>query len=183
MRITIYCGSTFGKGEIYIRMAEKIADWIIEKKHSLVYGGGNNGLMGVIANRVLKGGCEVYGVIPRFLKEKELAHAGISRLEIVENMSERKYKMLQTGDVFLALPGGPGTLEEITEAISWARIGQNSGPCILFNRDGYYEPLRAMYQKMAKEGFYSEKELAYTLFSDDLEEIERFIQAYHPPAC
>ncbi|MBC2254206.1 LOG family protein [Listeria ivanovii] len=115
--------------------ARILGEWIVEQKHILVYGGSKVGLMRVIADMVITGKGEVIGVMPRFLMERELAHTHLTKM----------YSVHTLGDVCIALPGGPGTLEEITEMISWSRIGQNPNPCILFNENGFYDPLRDLY--------------------------------------
>ena len=111
--------------------------------------------MGVLADEVLLHNGKVIGIIPTFLVDRELSHPGLTRLEIVNSMSERKNKMIELGDCYIALPGGPGTLEEISEAISWARIGQYQNPCILFNVGGYYDKLKEFYDVMVENGFLS----------------------------
>lgn len=181
MNITVYCGASLGNNPIYQQTTERLGKWIAEKGHQLVYGGGAAGLMGAIANSVLEHGGKAIGIIPKFLKERELAHSGLTELFVVETMVERKRKMFDLADAFIALPGGPGTLEEITEVISWARIGQNPNPCILFNENGYFDSLRDFYRNMVKEGFLTQADFEKILFSNDLAEIESFIQNYQPP--
>lgn len=118
---------------------------------------------------------ETIGVIPTFLKEREIAHQGLSELIAVEDMPSRKAKMMALGQVSITLPGGPGTLEEIPEVISWARIGQNEKPCILYNVNSYFDALRNQFDHMVQEGFLSQKDRDKVLFTDKLKEIERFI--------
>lgn len=181
MNITVYCGASPGKDTIYRESAIKLGEWIAQNDNTLVYGGGKAGLMGLLADSVIDKNGKVFGIIPDFLVERELAHTKLTNIEIVSNMSERKNKMIALGDVFIALPGGPGTLEEICEVISWARIGQNLKPCILINTNNYYEPLKLMYEKMIEEGFLSEDFREKILFSDDLLEIDSFIKTYVAP--
>lgn len=178
MNITIYCGSSFGNDENYKKCAKDIGNWIVKNNYNLVYGGAKVGLMGIVANTVLDGGQEVTGVMPTFLQENERVHDNLTRLITVNDMSERKKKMIDMGDVYIALPGGPGTLEEICEVISWARIGQNKNPCILFNENGYYNNLKNMFDKMVEEGFLTEEDNKKILFSNDFDEIEKFIKEY-----
>ena len=142
MKITVYCGASVGNNVAHQQAAIALGQWIAARQYTLVYGGGNAGLMGLLANTVLENGGKVIGIMPTFLQERELAHTGLTEMITVRSMPERKSKMIELGDVYIALAGGPGTLEEITEVISWARIGQNNNPCILFNSDGYYEPLK-----------------------------------------
>jgi len=136
--------------------------------------------MGVLADEVLLHNGKVIGIIPTFLVDRELSHPGLTRLEIVNSMSERKNKMIELGDCYIALPGGPGTLEEISEAISWARIGQYQNPCILFNVGGYYDKLKEFYDVMVENGFLSLADKKAMLFTDSITEIEQFIMNFSP---
>ena len=181
MKITVYCGASMGTSSKYKEAAEKLGKWIADNDYELVYGGGKVGLMGVIANTVLENGGKAHGIMPDFLANRELAHISLTSLEIVEDMSIRKKKMIELGDVFIALPGGPGTLEEITEVISWSRIGKNPNPCILFNESGYYDFLEKMYSTMVEEGFLTKEDKEKILFSSDLVEIKEFIENYKKP--
>lgn len=181
MNITVYCGASLGNDPIYQDSAERLGKWIAENQHRLVYGGGRAGLMGVIADTVLAEGGEVIGIIPTFLCERELAHTGLTELITVDSMSARKQKMIALGDAYIALAGGPGTLEEISEVISWARIGQNPNPCILFNQNGYYNPLKMLFEQMVKSAFLTADDFQKILFSDDLTEIAHFISTYQAP--
>lgn len=119
-----------GKQKEYENSAILLGEWIAKNNHTLVFGGGNAGLMGTIANTVIHNNGKTIGVMPTFLQQRELAHDKLDELIIVESMSERKEVILEKGDVCIALPGGPGTLEEITEVVSWSRVGQNKNPCI-----------------------------------------------------
>lgn len=181
MNITIYCGANIGNKDVYSQKAKEVAQWIANNHYTLVYGGGNVGLMGIVSNEVLANGGKVIGVIPKFLVDRELANPQVTELIVVESMPERKQCMIDKGNVFIALPGGPGTLEEIAEVISWARIGQNDKPCILFNVDGYYNSLEKMYDDMVTNGFLSKADRNKVLFSDNVKEIEEFIAAYEAP--
>lgn len=181
MNIAVYCGASLGSDQAYQDAAQKVGKWIAEKNNTLVYGGGKAGLMGVVADEVLANNGEVIGIIPDFLVERELSHPNLTTLEIVDSMSVRKNRMIALGDCYIALPGGPGTLEEIAEVISWARVGQNQNPCILFNQNGYYDSLARFYDEMVENGFLSEQDRERILFSDSVEEIEAFISSYTPP--
>lgn len=181
MKITVYCGASVGNNVAHQQAAIALGQWIAARQYTLVYGGGNAGLMGLLANTVLENGGKVIGIMPTFLQERELAHTGLTEMITVRSMPERKSKMIELGDVYIALAGGPGTLEEITEVISWARIGQNNNPCILFNSDGYYEPLKAFFDNMVVQGFLTQTDRDKTLFSADLGEIGAFIADYTPP--
>lgn len=178
MKITVFCGANNGKSESYIKNAIELGEWIADNNHTLVYGGGKIGLMGVIANTVLENGGEVIGIMPQFLVDREISHTGITKFIIVDDMSDRKTKLIDLGDVFIALPGGPGTLEEISQVISWVRVGKKDAPCILMNVDGYYNFLEQYFDKMVAEGFLAIEDRKNTLFTDNIEEMERFIFNY-----
>ena len=178
MRITVFCGANNGKSELYIKNATELGEWIADNNHTLVYGGGKIGLMGVIADTVLENRGEVIGIMPQFLVDREISHTGITEFIIVDDMSDRKTKLVDFGDVFIALPGGPGTLEEISQVISWVRVGKKDAPCILMNVDGYYDFLERYFDKMVEEGFLTKEDRKNTLFTDNIEEMERFIFNY-----
>ena len=137
--------------------------------------------MELIADTVLEGGQEVYGVIPDFLVGRELAKDNLTSLEIVSTMQERKLRMIEKANVYIALPGGPGTLEEISEVISLGRVGQHSNPCILINYNGYYDNLKNQYLKMVEEGFLSKEDNDKVLFAKSLDELNEFINNFTPP--
>ncbi len=181
MKVVVYCGASFGENPIYQQAAEKLGAWIGKNHHTLVYGGGKMGLMGSVAGSTLEHGGKVIGVIPSFLKEREIAHPNLSEIVEVENMSVRKAKMAELGDLFIALPGGPGTLEEISEMISWSRIGQNNAPCVLFNVNRYYDSLVAFYETMVKEGFYTKSDWEHVLVTDEVAELLPFVENYQAP--
>ncbi|WP_414052740.1 TIGR00730 family Rossman fold protein [Macrococcus animalis] len=180
MNIIVYCGASTGNESQYNDNAIELGKWIAEKNHTLVYGGGNVGLMATIANTVLEFGGKVIGVMPKFLADREISHPGLTELIIVENMSVRKNKILSIGDVCVALPGGPGTLEEIAEVISWSRIGQNDRPCILYNKSGYYDLLSAFFDNMVEKGFLTEVDRERIAFANSIEHLEREIVDYKP---
>lgn len=182
MNITVYCGANLGKNAIYKQAAISLSEWIVKNSNNLVYGGGKVGLMGIMADTVLQLGGDVIGVIPTFLQDREMAHEHLTKLYIVNTMDERKQKMLDLGDACIALPGGPGTLEEITEVFSWARVGQNSKPCIFYNVNHYYDLVEQFYDQMAIEGFLSIADRTKLFFSSSLADITNFIENYEPPA-
>ncbi|MGT2906841.1 LOG family protein [Streptococcus dentiloxodontae] len=181
MNITVYLGASIGHDLIYREKTIALAEWIARNDHTLIYGGSKVGLMGILADTVLDKGAKVYGIIPEFLQDREIAHTRLTGLSVVENMNQRKHLMMEEGDVLIALPGGPGTLEEISEAISWARVGQNPKPCVLLNIKGYYDDLKQQFDHMVSEGFLTRDDRDKILFSDDLLEIETFIASYTPP--
>lgn len=179
MKITVFCGANNGRNEAYKENAMEVGKWIATNNHTLVYGGGKIGLMGVIADTVLENRGEVIGIMPQFLVDREISHTGITEFIIVDDMSERKTKLVDLGDVFIALPGGPGTLEEISQVISWVRVGKKDAPCILMNVDGYYDFLEQYFDKMVKEGFLTKEDRARTLFAKSVSEMGEFIDNYN----
>ena len=172
MNITVYCGSRFGEKSVFKDKAIELGNWIVESGHSLVYGGGNVGLMGTVANTVLEGGAKVYGIIPEFLLDQEKGHEGLYTLEIVSSMPERKTRMINLGDAFIALPGGPGTLEEISEIISLRRLNRTEKPCIVYNIDGFYDPLKNLLDEMVAADFLPAEDLSKVVFASDIDEIK-----------
>ncbi|RSU09481.1 Rossman fold protein, TIGR00730 family [Vagococcus elongatus] len=180
-RIAVYCGSTVGENPIYGEKALELAEWMTRHQYDLVYGGSKIGLMGILSTRLLTNKREVFGVMPNFLKDKELAQDNLTQLYMVDDMRQRKQKMMDLSDAFLAMPGGLGTLEEIAEAISSSRIGLHRKPSVFFNVDGYYHALESFFDTMTAEGFLDEENRRTVLFSDSLEEIYDFIITYQPP--
>ena len=178
MRITVFCGANNGKSELYKENAIELGKWIANKNHTLVYGGGKIGLMGVIADTVLENSGEVIGIMPQFLVDREISHTGITEFVIVDDMSERKTQLVDLGDAFIALPGGPGTLEEISQVISWVRVGKKDAPCILMNVNDYYDFLEQYFDKMVEDGFLTKEDRKRTLFTDSIDEMEEFIVNY-----
>lgn len=176
MKILIYLGSNLGNNKIYEQKALELADWISSKKYSMVYGGNSKGLMGVVAKRVKLNGGKVIGIMPRYLLGIADKFEDADEFIFTDDMQERKDKMREMSDVCIALPGGAGTLEEITEAYSLFKIKQSSNPCILYNVSGYYDDLKNMYDKMVEEGFLDKEDRQKLLFSDDFEQIEKFIK-------
>ena len=182
MNITVYCGANIGNDAKYKTCAEEVGRWIATNHHHLIYGGGGSGLMRVIADTVLSLDGKVTGIIPTFMLDIEDVHPGLTALEEVETMQERKARMITLGDAYIALPGGPGTLEEISEVVSWMRIGQNQNPCIFYNETGYYDTLKAFFETMIAEGFLTERDYKQILFAKSLEEMDAFIASYTPLA-
>lgn len=152
-RICIFCGSSRGVRPAYAHAARATGTLLAERGIGLVYGGGNVGLMGVVADAALAAGGEVIGVIPRSLFEREIAHAGLTDLRIVHSMHERKALMADLADAFIAMPGGVGTFEEFFEAVTWTQLGLHRKPCGLLDVDGFYAPLEAFIDRAVHEGF------------------------------
>ena len=151
--LCVYCGSRTGTQPEFAAIAALVGTWIGTHGGQLVYGGGRNGLMGILADAALAAGARVVGVIPKALVEKEWAHTGCTELHIVENMHERKRLMAEHADAFLALPGGIGTLEEFFEVWTWRQLGYHDKPVGLLNMDGYYDPMLAFLNGSVKAGF------------------------------
>ena len=152
-RLCVFCGSTTGSLPAYERVTRELGEQFVKHGIGLVYGGGNIGLMGIIAETVVKGGGEVIGVIPEALAEKELAFRELADLRIVQTMHERKALMEQLSDGFIALPGGFGTLEEICEMITWAQLNIHAKPCGLLNVEGFYDALLSFMDHQVRQGF------------------------------
>jgi hypothetical protein len=154
--LCVYCGSRPGNNPEFAALAREVGIWIGRHDGQLVYGGGHNGLMGILADAALAAGARVVGVIPKALVEKEWAHTGCTELHIVENMHERKRIMAEQADAFLALPGGIGTLEEFFEVWTWRQLGYHDKPVGLLNMDGFYDSLLAFLQSAVTTGFMNE---------------------------
>jgi len=152
-RICVFCGSNAGARSEYAEAARALATVLAGRKLGIVYGGGNVGLMGVLADAALARGGEVIGVIPQKLVDKEVAHRGVTELRIVETMHERKALMNDLSDAFLALPGGFGTLDEFFEVLTWSQLGFHGKPCALLNVAGYYDGMLAMLDHAVTERF------------------------------
>jgi len=151
--ICVYCGSSPGASPVYAEAARGLAQQMVKDNIALVYGGGNVGLMGVIATEVIRLGGEVTGVIPKALLDKELGHNGLTRLHIVKDMHERKAMMAELSDGFIAMPGGMGTLEELFEVLTWAQLGFHYKPIALLNVDGFYDHLIAFVEHLVSARF------------------------------
>jgi len=151
--ICVFCGSASGRAPTYAAAARELGKLLAKRGIGLVYGGGNVGLMGELADAVLDAGGRAIGVIPQQLVDREIAHGGLTELHVVENLHQRKALMAELADAFLTLPGGVGTMEELFEVWSWGRLGLHSKPCGLLNVDGYFDSLRTLTDQMVTEGF------------------------------
>jgi uncharacterized protein (TIGR00730 family) len=181
-RITVFCGSSKGNEDKYILQATRLGQILAKQNIELVYGGASVGLMGAVANGVLSEGGKVIGVLPRFLKAKEIAHEGLTELILVENMHERKTKMNELCDGVIALPGGFGTLEEFFEMLTWAQLGLHKKPMAILNIDGYYDSLIILVQTMVDKGFLKEANQQMLLMSNIIEDLLGKMRNYVPPA-
>lgn len=152
-RVAVFCASRNGTEPVYRQAAVDFGELLLRRGLGLVYGGGNVGLMGVIADAVMAGGGEVIGVIPERLRDREVAHQGITELHVVASMHERKALIYSLADAVVALPGGIGTFEELFEALTWNQLGIHRKPCGLYNVAGYYDPLVAMIERAGDKQF------------------------------
>ncbi|MFP3727286.1 TIGR00730 family Rossman fold protein [Priestia filamentosa] len=181
-RIAVFCGSSNGATDLYIKEAKKLGEEIARRDISLVYGGASVGVMGAVADSVLKFGGHVIGVMPTFLEEREIAHKNLSELIVVESMHERKAKMAELADGFIALPGGPGTLEEFFEIFTWAQLGLHQKPCGLLNINEYYTPLVSLFNHMTEEQFLQEKYRTMALVDTEPQGLLDQFHTYQPPS-
>lgn len=151
--VCVFCGSGSGIRPSYTAAAERVGTELVRRRLTLVYGAGDVGLMGILANAVLAAGGRVIGVIPEALVQREVAHHGLTELHVVDSMHERKALMAELADAFIALPGGIGTLEELCEVLTWAQLGIHHKPVGLLNVDDYFSPLITMLDHAVAEGF------------------------------
>lgn len=184
MKIAVYCGAKPGNGDKYREAAEKIGTYIGSHGHTLIYGAGALGTMGIVAESVQKSAGDrencVIGVIPQFMVDRGWQKKDLTQMIVTDSMSSRKAKMLELADIYIAMPGGPGTLEEITEAFSLATLDQHAKKCILCSLDGYYRPLQNMYQMMVEEGFMLPEMLERLFFAESVGDVlEQIEEAAH----
>ncbi|MEM6993264.1 MAG: TIGR00730 family Rossman fold protein [Myxococcota bacterium] len=180
-RICVFLGSNLGARPAYREAATALGGLLADRKIGLVYGGASVGLMGAVADGCLAQGGEVIGVIPTALRDRELAHPGLTRMHVVASMHERKAKMAELADAFIALPGGAGTMEELFEVWTWAQLGLHAKPCAVLNVERYYDPLIEMVDRMASEAFARVEHRDTLLVDDDPEALLAKIAAYQPP--
>ena len=178
--ICVYCGSNAGNKPAYAERAIALGDRIAKEGLQLVYGGGNVGLMGIVADAVLAAGGEVVGVIPEQLVNWEVAHKGVTKLEVVANMHERKKRMFDLSDAFVALPGGFGTLDEMFEMLTWRQLGIGDKPCAFLDVEGFYAPLMGMIDRMVEERFLHSEQRADLWHGDDIDAMVGWMRAYSP---
>ena len=181
--ICVYCGASFGELADYRRAAEQVGAALAQRDIRLVYGGGQVGLMGVVADACLDAGGRVTGVIPDFLDKKEIAHPRVDDMHIVSSMHERKLKMAEAADAFIALPGGIGTMEELFEVWTWSQLGRHEKPVGVLNVQGYYDPLLTFLDGMRDNGFVEAKHRAMLMEAEDVNAlIDAMIGYEHPGA-
>lgn len=176
MKIAVYCGSVEGRSSSYQEGAAAFGSWMASQGHTLVYGGAQGGLMGTLADAVLSGGGTVIGVLPDVPSIQKRRHPNLTEYRETKDMAERKAQMIALADAYVALPGGPGTLDELSDVISLSRLGLEEKPCVLFDIDGFYEPLRQVFATMIQAGFAEPEDFRRVLISSDMEKIETFLK-------
>ena len=179
-RVAVFCGSNHGSDPAYAVAATAVGELLADRGIGLVYGGGDVGLMGVVADAVLAGGGHVNGVIPKHLWDKEVGHTGLSELLVVDSMHERKLAMADRSDAFVALPGGVGTFEELFEAITWTQLGIHEKPVGLLDVAGFYAPLLAFLDSTVDRGFLRPGHRDMILSSTDPSELLDGLAAWEP---
>lgn len=180
-RLTVFCGSSFGTDPIYEEQAYQLGKKLAEEHIGLVYGGAKSGLMGVVANGVMENNGEAIGVLPHFLKGREIAHEKLSDLILVDTMHERKTKMNELCDGVITLPGGYGTLEELFEMMTWAQLGLHQKPIAVLNINGFYDDLLEMIQTMVDKGFLKEANQKMLIVDDQIDSLLEKIKNYQAP--
>jgi uncharacterized protein (TIGR00730 family) len=178
--LCVFCGSSAGRRPAYRAAAEELGASLARRGIRLVYGGGKVGLMGAVADAALAAGGEVVGVIPQHLMDWEVGHLGLTELEIVGSMHERKARMADLSDAFVALPGGFGTLEEFCEVLTWSQLGLHPKPCGLLNVEGFYDPLLQLFEYGVAEGFILAAHRHLVLAEVSVERLLARLEAYEP---
>ncbi|PWK89916.1 TIGR00730 family Rossman fold protein [Fulvimonas soli] len=176
--LCVYCGSSSGAHPEYAELARAFGAELARRGIALVYGGGKVGLMGAVADAALAAGGEVIGVIPRQLVDLEVAHPGLDRLVVVDTMHQRKTRMYELSDAFVALPGGFGTMDEMFEMLTWAQLGLHRYPCAFLDARGYYRQLRAMMDHMVEERFVRHEQRDSLWFGDDIGALFAWMESY-----
>lgn len=183
MRIAIYCGSSRGLDPVFQTAAVDLARHLVSQGIGIVYGGGNVGIMGVIADAAMSAGGEVIGVIPESLMAKELGHGGVTELHVVRSMHERKQMMVDLSDGFIALPGGFGTLDELFETLTWLQLGFHGKPVGLLNVAGFFDHLLTFLDHMTATGFLKPEHRASLLMETDPGALLSAMRAFQPHTC
>lgn len=181
LTVCIFCGAAAGKRKVFEEQTRTAVRVLVSQGHRIVYGGAKNGLMGVMADEAIRLGGTVVGVIPALLVDKELIHKGLNEIHVVASMHERKKKMSDLADAFLALPGGAGTFEEILEQWTWTQLGIHAKPCGVLDFNGYFAPLRLMVDRMVDEGFLHERHKGSLIFGSTIEDVLSGLQDFHLP--
>lgn len=179
--VCVYCGSSDHMRPVYTTAARKMGAAIARRGMRIVYGAGSTGLMGALADGALQAGGEVVGVIPGYFNTPRLAHSSLSRLEVVDTIHQRKARLVELADAFIALPGGYGTLEELFEVLTWAQIGLHRKPVGLLNVEGYYDPLLALVEHIHQEGFIYDEHRALFTHASDPDQLLDALQNHRAP--
>lgn len=180
-RITVFCGSAFGNNDIYKTQATLLGKTLAQRNIELVYGGADLGLMGAVANGAIDAGGKVIGVLPNFMKSREIAHENLTELILVESMHERKAKMNELCDGFITIPGGIGTLEEFFEVLTWGQLGLHQKPIAVLNVDNFYDSLVELIQSLVEKGFLRQVNLDMICVSDTIEGLLEKMENYVAP--
>jgi uncharacterized protein (TIGR00730 family) len=180
--LCVFCGSSMGRNAVYRDAAHAVGALLAQRDLTLVYGGGNVGLMAVVADACLAAGGRVIGVIPRALAEQEVAHLGLTEMHVVGSMHERKARMADLSDAFLALPGGFGTWDEFCEALTWSQLAIQSKACAVLNVEGYYDAFLAQADRAVAEGFLRPEHRNLLLADTDPARLLDRLQTYRAPA-
>ena len=175
MNITVYLGANKGNDDSLEKAAKELGQWIGDSGHALVYGGSKTGLMGILAESVVESGGKVTGVEPEMFIQSEVQYDGVTELIVTKDFPERKRKMIELGNAFIAFPGGTGTLEEIAEVISQTALEQLDAPCILYNLNGYYDGLKALLFHMIEMGLSTEERQKQIYFAENLADIKAIL--------
>ena len=179
--IAVFCGSSTGASEAYINGAREFGKELAKRNIALIYGGASVGVMGAVADAVLDEGGQVIGVMPDFLEQREISHKRLSKLVVVNSMHERKAKIAELADCFVALPGGPGTLDEFFEIFTWSQLGLHEKACGLLNTNNYFEPLIELFNHMIKEQFLDEKYSSSIIIEDEAVRLLDRFNSYESP--
>jgi uncharacterized protein (TIGR00730 family) len=177
--VCVFCGSSMGFHPIYKKSAYNLGKHIGEEKLTLIYGGGSVGLMGVLADAVMEHGGKVIGIIPRFLYEKEVGHDGVTELIIVESMHDRKQKMAELAQGFIAMPGGIGTMEELFEIFTWSQLALIKKPVAIYNVNNFFDDIVHFLNKMVHEGFIKEVTVKMLVNSNNIHELLAKMKAFN----
>jgi len=178
-KVCVFCGSSPGVDPAYTKAAAALGGFLAARRVTVIYGGGNVGLMGILADSVLAAGGEVIGVIPEALLAREVGHTGLTKLHVVRSMHERKALMADLADAFIALPGGFGTFEELCEIITWSQLGLHQKPCGILNVKEFYTPLLHFFDHAVSERFIRPQHRAVVLVDENIENLWEALTKYH----
>lgn len=178
--IAVFCGSSTGSDPVYMEMAGRLGRKLAEENVTLIYGGAQVGCMGAVADACLQANGRVIGVIPEKLRDVEIAHRQLTELHVVKTMHERKARMSELADAFVALPGGPGTLEEWFEVFTWSMLGYHAKPCCLLNVNHFYDPLIAMLDHIIQQGFMKSSFRDRIIVASNVEDLLQSLYRYEP---